>query len=486
MVDFGLSKSIVVPGDSGFADGQHVWTGHDWMRPSPVNEGGNLGGGSGDGDGRACYRKERPSADFRGTSMYASVRVHQLRDYSPRDDVWSLLYVFCDLASGGLPWMSHAANRDRQACQRLKERIHGLEAQADGEILVDTRRLLMGDEYHVALFRKYRGGIDPPPGSVDDQDDPTLPPPLALSKDTERVGLLTTAFEHLKGLQFADKPDYELIGKCLEGFLEGSTGSSDGTNDDKGGGSARDGAETESVPPIDWEQMSNSFRSANNEAGTTAEPKFLDYDVPTWDLLDGNETDPVDSAMLALAEKGDIGGAEEDSAPLVGEAADAARLPLELRFRVSQMDYNTLNCSSIEPHFALRDWMKVALFLLHGHWDAKKYEKGGHRTDDDGYRREHYLKLVDKCLDCAANFRGFHQKECFYENDSSTGTDVSRACSGGPALKKRKIGSNIRAPKVGSKGVDMLGVAKAMFQLRRARKVEEKLPRAPPPRLSFG
>eukprot|EP00536_Pseudo-nitzschia_multiseries_P002533 jgi/Psemu1/183719/e_gw1.34.40.1 len=53
---------------------------------------------------KPCYRVERPSADFRGTSMYASVRVHQLREYSPRDDIWSLMYVFCDLASGGLPW----------------------------------------------------------------------------------------------------------------------------------------------------------------------------------------------------------------------------------------------------------------------------------------------------------------------------------------------------------------------------------------------
>ncbi|EEC50328.1 predicted protein, partial [Phaeodactylum tricornutum CCAP 1055/1] len=50
------------------------------------------------------YRLEREKAEFRGTSMYASLRVHQGKDYAPRDDVWSLLYVFCDLVSGGLPW----------------------------------------------------------------------------------------------------------------------------------------------------------------------------------------------------------------------------------------------------------------------------------------------------------------------------------------------------------------------------------------------
>ncbi|OEU16502.1 hypothetical protein FRACYDRAFT_155050, partial [Fragilariopsis cylindrus CCMP1102] len=60
--------------------------------------------GQSPGSAGSCYRKEREKADFRGTSMYASVRVHQLNDYCPRDDIWSLLYVFCDLASGGLPW----------------------------------------------------------------------------------------------------------------------------------------------------------------------------------------------------------------------------------------------------------------------------------------------------------------------------------------------------------------------------------------------
>ena len=48
--------------------------------------------------------------------MYASLCIHQGKDYCPRDDAWSVLYVFCDLVSGGLPWMSHAAHQEQHEC----------------------------------------------------------------------------------------------------------------------------------------------------------------------------------------------------------------------------------------------------------------------------------------------------------------------------------------------------------------------------------
>eukprot|EP00978_Attheya_sp_CCMP212_P038515 scaffold191727_cov51-Attheya_sp.AAC.1 len=84
IVDFGLSKSFVVPQQSSYADTQHEWK-RDWDRPPGWNA--STGG-------KGCLRKERPDADFRGTSMYASLRVHQGRDYCRRDDLWGLLYVF--------------------------------------------------------------------------------------------------------------------------------------------------------------------------------------------------------------------------------------------------------------------------------------------------------------------------------------------------------------------------------------------------------
>ena len=62
MVDFGLSKSFVVPESSPFADAKQPW---DGIWSSTVDgEKGNI-------------RQERPKAEFRGTSMYASLPVHQ-------------------------------------------------------------------------------------------------------------------------------------------------------------------------------------------------------------------------------------------------------------------------------------------------------------------------------------------------------------------------------------------------------------------------
>ena len=43
------------------------------------------------------------------------------------------MYVFCDLVTGGLPWMHHAAARNQAECQKTKERMQfhlvGIETQ---------------------------------------------------------------------------------------------------------------------------------------------------------------------------------------------------------------------------------------------------------------------------------------------------------------------------------------------------------------------
>jgi serine/threonine protein kinase len=454
IVDFGLSKSIVVPEDSSLADVQHVWNGKDWMKTVGMNVSGD-----------ACYRKERESADFRGTSMYASVPVHQLKDYSPRDDMWSLMYVFCDLVSGGLPWMSHAATRDRVACQRIKERIHGMTAQANGQIRNDTKRLLMGDEYHVALYKKYKGGIDPPEDdqeSEEDKDDITLPQPLELSNDAAKVQLLEKAFEHLKQLKFTDMPDYDLIRECLEGFLDGNnTASTDA-----------------SILPIDWKALSTFFRSrVRDKDSMETETPLFNGQIPLWEFQEQEDRDPLELEDPNMFPEADFilqnTPEDEQREPLSGEAADLARLPLEMRFRIAQMDYNTLHNNTIEPHLALRDWLKVALPLLFGTWDSAKYEKGGHRFNDDGYRRENYLRIVEKCLECSRTFQNFRSKSCFYQNDAE------------PKPKRRKVLSTMLGANA-STGSDLITLSKVSFELQMAKKAEEILPRAPPPRLTFG
>ncbi|KAG7372301.1 serine/threonine protein kinase [Nitzschia inconspicua] len=458
VVDFGLSKSIVVPQDSSLSDTQHVWQGKGWMKTAAINV---------PGDAPACYRKERESADFRGTSMYASVPVHQLKDYAPRDDIWSLMYVFCDLVSGGLPWMSHAATRDRVACQKIKQRIHGMEAQADGEIRTDTKRLLMGDEYHVAMYKKYKGGVDPPEVGDGEDDNVTIPQPLDLSNDTTKVQLLEKAFEHLKQLKFTDMPDYDLIRKCLEGFLD------------------RDDTTQPSVAPIDWKALSTSFRSRVGMDNTmeTGSP-LINGQIPQWDFQENIDRDPLEWEDPNIFPEADYllqnSPEEEKGGPLYGEAADLALLPLEMRFRTAQMDYNVSHQDTIEPHLALRDWLKVALPLLYGTWDSAKYEKGGHRINEDGYRRENYLRMVEKCIECASTFHGFRSKSCFYHCETFVESE--------PTPKRRKILSTMRsAPKSnGALGSDLITVSKVAFELRMTKRAEEILPRAPPPRLSFG
>jgi tau tubulin kinase len=426
MVDFGLSKSVVVPKDSPLSDPEHAWKGTDWIRPSNYT-------------GAGHFRKERPMADFRGTSMYASLRVHQLKDYSPRDDMWSLMYVFCDLVSGGLPWMSHAANRDRESCRLLKQRIHG---EQEG-LSEQTQELLKGHEYHVALFKRNKGKIDPP---EDVNEEVPLPEPLAMSKDEKKLELLQKAFDHLGKLAFWDTPDYDLIDQCVKGFLEGSV-------------------EDDLVKPINWERIDTSKREKLDS------PPLLGNNVPMWDCM--HQMDPLEQDLFVMAEAESVGEVEEK---LSGEAAELHRLPLELRFRIAQMEYNTLHHNSIQPHLALRDWFKVALPLLYGEWNARKFEKGGHRTNSDGYRQEVYLKLLDKCLKCAAKFNHFRAATCVYENcDDST-----------QPKKRRKIFCTILQPSSGSNGSDLIAISQASFRLRAAKKAEERKAYAPPPRLAFG
>ena len=427
MVDFGLSKSVVVPKDSPYADQDHPWTKKNWIRPSNYT-------------GEGCYRKERTTADFRGTSMYASVRVHQLKDYCARDDMWSLLYVFCDLVSGGLPWMSHAANRDRGSCQKLKERIHG---EQDGHP-DDTATLLKGHAYHVAMFKKCKGGIDP----VD--DDVELPEPLPISKDEKKVELLKKAFNHLKTLSFYETPDYNLIKKCLEGFI------------DEEGEVAND---EDDAPTINWKNLAQSNQKKRKEN------PVLGKGVPTWDLLD--EADPVSPDEFAEAE-----AALEAGEEAANKSSEFKRLPLELQFRISQMEYNSLHHAQIPSHLALRDWLRVAQPLVYGEWNSKKFEKGGHRSSDDGYRRETYLKVIERCMKCARKFSNFRQLDSVYEYDEEMTNGSSR--------KRRKIASTVGEPSTGSAGSDLIALSQVSFRLRRAKKLEEKKAYAPPPRLQFG
>ncbi|CAM9669543.1 unnamed protein product, partial [Ectocarpus sp. 12 AP-2014] len=65
-------------------------------------------------------RQERERAEFRGTSMYASLGAHEERDQSRKDDLESLLYVFLDLYTGKLPWAEHARRKEKKETTEMK------------------------------------------------------------------------------------------------------------------------------------------------------------------------------------------------------------------------------------------------------------------------------------------------------------------------------------------------------------------------------
>lgn len=477
IVDFGLSKSFIVPKDSSFADPNRPWKGK-WMSPSFSK------GDSSKNNIEGCIRQERESAEFRGTSMYASLRVHQGKDHCPRDDIWGLLYVFCDLVTGGLPWMSHAAARDRSSCQIIKEMVVGERGKDDwsgkgesegkkegmagnpnpdlipknGEDAMEW--LLYGSEYHMAKYKR-----DKAEGSSDPDSLPLLPEPLSLAKNEHFVACLRKAFRHVASLGFVEMPDYDLIGQCLKGFITD-------TPDD--------------APPIDWnERMSTSKRRRSTANVITA----TETGGVAWELLDNEDADPLEVDTLVEAENERRAGLEataeaagdtsllDPGASLSGEAADLARLPLQMQFCLSQAEYNARNPKSIPIHVALRDWMALALQLANSKWDAAAWERGNHRTDDDGYRNEVYLSMLQKCLKAAEPFNCFAERECYYyptqENEEQR--------------KRRRIETSSTPLLVNEDAESpLVVVSRVFFSLRLAVDMERGKNFAPPPKLSFG
>jgi serine/threonine protein kinase len=389
MVDFGLSKSIVVASHHEAADTMHPYPeDRPWLKPhratttSTTTTATTLAATSSQSSississSSACFKRERASAEFRGTSMYASLLVHQGKDYAPRDDMWSVLYVFCDLVSGGLPWMTHAQNRERQACERTKQ-VVSEEQKYDA--------LLKGGAYHVAMYKRELAKKR----KVDIAKLPVVPSPLALSTDAHKVELLARAFASLQTLEFWSTPDYELLQECIRGF----------------------GVET--IPPevpiatIQWDQIYQpSSDSANYQKSA----------IPTFTVLD---------APCPLSDK-DVVEAEKERDRSKMESDPWSRLPVKLRYHLAQMDGKPL-----APELGLRDFMAVGLLLLYGEWDSKRFEDGGHRTSTDGFRRLRYLDLLRSCEIFGRQY--IHHRECYYHLED--GKRRRLTCSNGmPSL----------------------------------------------------
>jgi tau tubulin kinase len=65
---------------------------------------------------------QRPKAQFRGSSKYASIYAHQNEDQGRRDDLWSLFYVLVEFLEGVLPW-TEARAKAAAALTRARRRL---------------------------------------------------------------------------------------------------------------------------------------------------------------------------------------------------------------------------------------------------------------------------------------------------------------------------------------------------------------------------
>lgn len=320
--------------------------------------------------------------------------------------------------------MAYAANRDRETCQKMKQDIFE-KKEAD--------KLLQGEMYHLASYKRDKMLSD---GKTDLQPLPEL---LDLSKDTAKVESLQEAFDHLGSLGFADRPNYGLLQTCLRKFCDGQTYDA-------------------LVSKMSFHSESRSFSPPPDD-----EPAW-DDSIPFWDFDD--IVDPMNDRRIWTEARLQVDMEDSHGQPQQhDDAAEFARLPVELQFRIAQMNYHSEHAEVTPPHIALRDFMRTAIPLLYGEWDCARYEKGNHSSNTDRFRRELYLKIVEMCLRCASEFKLFSTKECYY--------DASEHPS-----KKRKIVSSLgEGP--------LLAVSKIILGLRACKAQESAKPTAPPAVLSF-
>lgn len=497
LVDFGLSKSFVVPFNSAYADNKHPWN-KRWHVPENVkNENGTKISGA--------MRKERPKAEFRGTSMYASLRVHQEYDHCRRDDIWGLMYVFCDLVSGGLPWAKYAYNRERSMCQRIKEWVHGERLTLDDTENNDkidpnnrgdkkkvtndhVEELLKGSEYHFSKYdRDMMSRKNEDKNMYNVKPLPTIASPLTMHQDEIKINALRNAFDHLAQLNYYDEPNYDLIRKCLKEFLKVDSVSESVKQ------------ENDIIPSINWKQPTQHEigkrkweRIGNRNRGARG-TKF----TQTLSFIDTDDLDPhiqstIDEAeslnKLNLAQlenasslgNGVVTTNDYLDSPSYSEIEDLKRLPLQLQFYLAQVEYNAAHPSTIPMHLAFRDWMNIASTLVNDEWDTATYERGNHRSNDDGYRRQVLMRISQQCFNAAKPFNYFCKRDCFYYR----GEDEEKGTKG---RKRRKILVNDENKLVfgASSKSTFLTFSKVFLGLKTLIEKEKERLTAPPPLLSI-
>ncbi|KAL3112210.1 hypothetical protein niasHT_016983 [Heterodera trifolii] len=119
-------------------------------------------------------RRQRTSANFRGTPIYAPISAHIKRDYSRGDDIESWFYVLIKFYKGAVPWkfIKDINEIGQYKCRRLKDEPAKVRKEALEELT---------------------GGCPPEFNKI---------------------------LAHIDGLEPEDRPDYEMIEKTLRGCLK--------------------------------------------------------------------------------------------------------------------------------------------------------------------------------------------------------------------------------------------------------------------------
>jgi hypothetical protein len=94
---------------------------------------------------RARSGAQRPKAQFRGSSKYASIYAHQNEDQGRRDDLWSLFYMLVEFLEGVLPWTEARARASVCVVQAGDATCCSQEAKGDKDMVPQMKQLCLDD-----------------------------------------------------------------------------------------------------------------------------------------------------------------------------------------------------------------------------------------------------------------------------------------------------------------------------------------------------
>ncbi|KAG7380127.1 Tau-tubulin kinase 2 [Phytophthora pseudosyringae] len=170
----------------------------------------------------------RQVAEFRGTSMYASLSSHRRQELGPKDDLWSWFYLVMDFLRGELPWAADAQLKNRQTVLRLKEHY----TEKNPSLLVE--------------------GL---PGAAQ----------------------LLEMMDYLQSLKYVDFPDYKKIRKQLQAVGEGSLVSDNSdSGDEESSADKKEAQAVAAVSAFKWDAIDSECERALKWAEKAEEQKDSD------------------------------------------------------------------------------------------------------------------------------------------------------------------------------------------------------------------